>query len=169
MEEILALPLRKQADCVLIAVELCLPLWRRWCQENRKPDLSGELVDCFRRWFDKQETKATLWRTAKEFEKDLPKDLAEEADPTAGYVGTSLFAVVMIALNRCRDVHPDFVASSIFYAAAARCGVGIWDAMKFDTKRLTPCELGFIDEWWGKCRLKYPELPPPTTRRKRKD
>jgi hypothetical protein len=150
---------REQGDCVLMAAEPCLPLWRRWCQRNGKHDLSGILVESFQRWLVGTEPRAKLREVAKRFYKDLPPDLTAEDDLIGGYAGCVLFNVVVIALNQDKQNHPDVLTTAIFWAAAAHSGIGI-EALWADPKRLTKPELRFIEEWWSRCRLKYPKLSP---------
>ena len=69
-----------------------------------------------------------------------------------------MFDVVLVALNRCKDVHHDILMSSIFCVAAAESGLGVEAIIINDAGRLTTRELRFIEEWWVRCQLKYPEL-----------
>ncbi len=147
------LPYPRQAQCVLIAAEQCLNVFRGWQHE----ECANDFLAMSKKWLNGEISAEEFDGQAKEFLDLLPSDLREEADPSVGYAGYSLCDVAFIGLNKCDDVHWDILVTSVLYAAAAGCRVG-HDAIWVKYERLTEDERDFVDKWWYECCRQVPEL-----------
>lgn len=156
-ESVLTLPLNKQAQCVRLAAEASVYVWRQHCERRGIEDLSPALLECFDRWRTGRGTDEELNQVAERFSSLLPADLRLEEAPAGGYAGIALADIAMIALNQCAEVHDSILHTAIYFAASASCGIGI-EAVWVVLERLTEPELAFLEKWWGQCRDEFPEL-----------
>jgi len=157
IEAVLGLPLPQQAACVTLAAVESAPVWSEWCRQRGVQDNSYELLAAFDRWLGDLASDEELNRIAERFFDTLPRDLCKEDEPSGGYAGYALHTIAMIALDKCEDLHPDIFHTSICYAAAAYCRIGI-EAVSEGLDRLTHAELEFLDQWWRRCCEEFPEL-----------
>lgn len=156
-EAVLGLPLDKQAQCVRLAAEASVHVWREHCERRGIEDLSPALLECFDRWRTRMATDEELNQVAERFGSLLPADLRLEEAPAGSYAGYALADIAMIALGRCAEVHHSVLHTAIYYAAAASCGIGI-EAVGVNLQRLTQRELVFLERWWAQCLAEFPEL-----------
>jgi|GEM_PF-5441647 hypothetical protein len=156
-ESVLGLPLNQQAQCVRLAAEGSVHVWRQHCERRGIEDLSPALLECFDRWRAGMATDEQLSQVAERFSSLLPADLRLEDAPAGGYAGYALADIALIALRQCGEVHHSVLHTAIYFAASACCGIGI-EAVWVVLERLTEPELAFLEKWWGQCRTEFPEL-----------
>jgi hypothetical protein len=156
-EAVLGLPLDQQAQCVRLAAEASVHVWRQHCERRGIEDLSPALLECFDRWRAGKATDEELDQIAQRFSSLLPLDLRLEDAPAGGYAGYALVDIAMIALNQCAEIHHSILHTAIYFAASAFCGMGI-EAVWVVLERLTEPELAFLEDWWSRCRDEFPEL-----------
>ena len=156
-EAVLGLPLDQQAQCVRLAAQASVHVWREYCERRGIEDPSPAMLECFDRWRAGKETDEELNRVAQRFSSLLPADLRLEEAPAGGYAGYALADIAMIALGQCAEVHHSVLHTAICFAASASCGIGI-EAVWVVLERLTEPELAFLERWWDQCRAEFPEL-----------
>src|SRR5687767_7433018 len=156
-ESVLGLPLDKQAQCVRLAAEASVHVWRQHCKQRGIEDLSPALLECFDQWRTRMATDEELNRVAERLGSLLPLDLRLEEAPAGGYAGYALADIAMIALGQCAEVHHSILHTAVCYAASASCGMGI-EAVGVELQRLTRPELEFLETWWVRCRTQFPAL-----------
>lgn len=156
-EAVLGLPLDQQAQCVRLAADASLHVWRQHCEQRGIEDLSPALLECFDRWRAGNATGEELNQVAERFGSLLPADLWLEEAPVGGYAGYALVDIAMIGLGKCAEVHHSVLHTAIYFAASASCCIGI-EAVGVELERLTKPELLFLEKWWDQCRAQFPEL-----------
>src|SRR5580693_8004567 len=98
IESVQSLPLTRQAQCVRLAAERSLPVWREWCRHRSMEDVSSALLECFDRWVAGTASEEDLQKLADGHAALLPQDLRKERQPAGGYAGYALADMTMIAL-----------------------------------------------------------------------
>ena len=156
-ESVLSLPLDQQAQCVRLAAEASVYVWRQHCERRGIEDLSPALLEYFDRWRAGMATGDELNQVAERFSSLLPADLRLEEAPASGYAGYALADIALIALGQCGEVHHSVLHTAIYFAASAFCGIGI-EAVWVELERLTEPELEFLERWWVQCCAEFPEL-----------
>jgi hypothetical protein len=156
-ESVLGLPLDKQAQCVRLAAEASVHVWRQHCERRGIEDLSSALLECFDRWRTGTAADEELNQIAEWFSSLLPVDLRLEDVPAGGYAGYALADIAIIALGQFAEVRHSILHTEIYFAASASCGIGI-EAVWVDLQRLTQPELEFLEGWWVRCCAQFPEL-----------
>jgi hypothetical protein len=156
-EAVLDLPLVKQAQCVRLAAEASVQVWRQWCRTRHVDDLSPTLLECFDRWQTGKATDEELNEVAERLGLSLPADIREEKHPAGAYAGYALVDIALVALGKCEEVHHSVLHTAIYYAASAYCGIGT-EAVWVSLDRLTEPELQFLGNWWRQCREQFAEL-----------
>jgi hypothetical protein len=156
-ESVLGLPLDQQAQCVRLAAQASVHVWRQHCERRGIEDMSPALLECFDRWRTGMATGEELNQVAERFGSFLPADLRVEEIPAGGYAGYALADIAMIALAKCGEVHHSVLHTAIYFAASASCGIGI-EAVWVELERLTQPELAFLERWWCQCCVQFPEL-----------
>src|SRR5438045_9513234 len=89
-EAVLGLPLDQQAQCVRLAAQASVHVWRQHCERRGIEDLSPALLECFDRWRTGMATGDELNQVAERFRSLLPADLRLEDAPAGGYAGCAL-------------------------------------------------------------------------------
>ena len=156
-DAVLGLLLPKQAVCVRLAAEVTARVWHQWCEQRGIPDRSDELLHTFDRWLNGAAHDDELDLMAKRLLETLPQDLREEKDPPGGYAGWALLDIAVVALGQGEEVHHSILHTAICYAAAAHCRVCVGPT-EVSWLRLSPAELEFLDQWWGRYCGRFPEL-----------
>ena len=156
-EAVLGLPLDQQAQCVRLAADASVHVWRQHCEQRGIEDLSPALLECFDRWRTGMATGEELNQVAERLSALLPADLRLEEAPAGGYAGYALADIALIALGQCGEVHHSVLHTAICFAASASCGIGI-EAVWVELERLTEPELEFLKKWWVQCRAEFRQL-----------
>jgi hypothetical protein len=145
------LPPKMQAACVCVAARMALRVWHDFEMTKYSSNKGAELLDAFEHWARGSLTNAGLKSYADGLFPLLPKNLAEEADPSPGMGGWAIQDVATIGLGEYGDVLDSVMRTGVLYAAGAVCGSdhGIfWRGVE----GITLCELQFLLQWWEKCQ-----------------
>jgi len=157
LARILALPLRRQAACVLLAAEMALPAWKSAETQAGVDGTADRFIECFNRWLAGKASDEELDACSEPLEAALPADLTKLPDPLPGMAGFALLDVKLIALGQCEDVHADILTTAVCYAAVAALG-GHPSPVRATWNNLTERQLDLLEAWWRKCSVAVPEL-----------
>jgi len=152
-----ALDPRDQVSCVLTAVQRCAPLAAAWFESQKLGSAHRDYASCLERRLARKASDKDLEKAARPLDRRLNREIEDEQDLPGAMAAHALLDTEAIALGYSPEIGDEIVRTAVLFAAAAFTRSAN-APIEVDADRLSPEELGFIEQWWSDCTKNVPAL-----------